>query len=165
MSILRANRLRSPKKLQNLQKVRKLRQKASGPWRRTRRRRRSAFESIQIDSAAPFEIFRWFNPFKCGSNRVPSDVVRSVMMGSCRSLARVRCYYTHNKAVGLSRYHNIGHSHQGQVPSKQRANRTVHLLGRQGIFSQSTPLHGIRTVKSAVCAPHERGPILLLRSA
>ena len=83
MSVLRANRLRSPKKLQNLQKVRNLRQNATCPWRRTRRRRRSAFESIQINSTAPFEFFRWFNPFRCGSNRVPSDAVKSVMMGCC----------------------------------------------------------------------------------
>ena len=46
-----------------------------------RRRRRSAFESIQINSNAPFLFFRWFKPFKCGSNRVPSDAVKSVMMG------------------------------------------------------------------------------------
>ena len=72
---------------------------------------------------------------------------------------------THNKAMGSSRYHNIGHSPRGQVPSKQTANRTVHLLDQQGIFSQSTPLLGIPTVESAVCAPNERGRILLLRSA
>ena len=82
MSILLANRLRSPKKLQNLQKVRILRQNASGPWRRTRRRRRSAFESLQINSTAPSEFFRWFNTFKCGSNRVPSHAIKCVMMGS-----------------------------------------------------------------------------------
>ena len=82
MSIWRANHLRSPKKLQNLQKVQDLRQNATGPWRRTRRRRRSAFESIQKNSTALFDFLWWFKPFKCGSNRVPSDAVTSVMMGS-----------------------------------------------------------------------------------
>ena len=49
-----------------------------------RRRRRSAFESVQINSTAPFEFFWWFNPFKCGSNRVQSDAVKLVMMGTTK---------------------------------------------------------------------------------
>ena len=35
-----------------------------------------------MDSTAPFEFFRWFKPFKYGSNRVPSDAVKSMMMGN-----------------------------------------------------------------------------------
>ena len=50
------------------------------------------------------------------------------------------------------------------MPSKQTANRTVHLSDRQGILDEATPLLGIPTVKSAVRAPHERGCILQAKS-
>ena len=74
------------------------------------------------------------------------------------------CGATHSKAVGLSRYHNTGHSHRGQVLSKQTANRTVHLPDQQGILRLSMPLVGILTAKSAIRAPQKRGRILHAKS-
>ena len=69
-----------------------------------------------------------------------------------------RC--THNKAVGTSKYHNIGHSYRSWVPSRQTTNRPIHLSIRQDILRQSTPLMpsrlsnqpslGIQTVESAI---------------
>ena len=74
------------------------------------------------------------------------------------------CVATSSKASDSLRYHNAGVSHRGQVPSKQAANRTVHLPNRQGILSLSTPLPGFRTAESAVRAPPEREGILRLKS-
>ena len=72
-------RLKNCKNCEKCKICERMRQAPGGArWRR----RRSAFESIQINSTAPLEIFRWFNTFKCGSNRVPSDAVKSVMTGS-----------------------------------------------------------------------------------
>ena len=49
-----------------------------------------------------------------------------------------RC--THSKAVGASKYHNIGHILRSWVPSRQTTNRPIHLSIRQDILRQSTPL-------------------------
>ena len=97
---------------------------------------------------------------------------RLCLDGSCRrQLCQAHC----TGAVPTARlwarrtitYHNVGHSYQSWVPSRQRTNRPIHLSIRQDILKQSTPLMasrlsnqqllGIQTVESAVCAPLERG--------
>ena len=47
---------------------------------------------------------------------------------------------SHSKAVGTSKYHNIGHSYRSWVPRRQTTNRGIHLSIRQDILRKPTPL-------------------------